>query len=249
MKMRIIAALPLFALTSFAVAKEDEGHWKINANIGLTFVSSTTSSQTFNFLADATTANKGVDSLRFDGGFFENRQEPVGGGSLATTANYFFVGGRYERNASKKMSYYVSTRFRRDNPNDLDLRSQYGAGLAYAIHDGKKWGWTLSAGASYLTETYVSGASSKKNTGVEFGSRYRRTVSDKIDVSHTLAYIPKVISFDDYILSSVFQLGYSLNDTMKLTISDVLDFNSRPSAGALRQNTTLFIGLGIATKL
>ncbi len=243
------ASLLVPVVCSASFAAEASSRWQIKANFGLTFVNSTATTQSVNFLASAESAHKDVDSIHFDTGIFQNRQTPVGGGAFTTSANYWFVGGRYDRNLSPKSTYYFSTRFRRDSPNELDLRTQYGLGYSHIVHGDDAWNWAISFGASYLTERYTTGAAGRSETGVELGSRYRRRMSKKIDVTSNISIIPRVSDINDYVLQSVLQLGYSLDENFKLAFSDVLDYTSKPIAGAIKQNSTLFFGLEYKTKL
>ena len=248
MNARLSVSLPIIALATFGIS-EEPSKWTINANLGLTFISTTTSTQTVNFNASLDNERKGIDSIHFDGGLFQSRQTPVGGGGFQTLSNFWFVGGRYDRNFSDKTSYYVSAGFRRDSPNDLDLRSQFGLGVGHVLHSNDRWSWRLSVGASYLTEKYISGATSKNNFGVEFGSKYSRKMGKKLEINHSLSFIPKIDDLSNYVLVSSLEFGYTIDKNLKLTLSDLIDYSSVPPAGALKQNSTLFFGIGFATKL
>ncbi len=112
----------------------------------------------------------------------------------------------------------------------------------------KVWKWNLSAGGAYLIEKHTNGVSEKQTPSAAFGSQYNRNIGEKITIAHTLNYIPAAGNFSDYLLMSVFSLSYQLSKPLKLTINNVVDFQSQPTAGSLKKNSQWFIGLSFGGK-
>ena len=216
--------------------------------MGLTFVNGSTDSQTFNFLASADRANKGVDNIHLDGGYFLSRQTNPDSSGYSIASNFAFINGRYDRNVSEKLAVYGSVGYREDNPNNLSLRSLYGTGLSYNVHEGTVWKWNLSGGFAYLTQAYTDGSPRTETPSAAFGSQYNRTIGSKIDITHTLSYIPAFSDFSNYVLTSVFSLGYQISKPLKLTINNVTDYQSEPTGGSLKKNSQWFIGLSFGGK-
>jgi hypothetical protein len=136
-------------LTAFAIASDDSKHGSqpnlvVSGTVGLTFVNGVTDTQTYNFLASADQANKGIDNLHLDAGYFFSRQTTATSASYSVASNFAFINGRYDRNFSNQLATYASLGYRVDNPNNLSLRSIYGAGVSYDVHEGKVWKWNLS---------------------------------------------------------------------------------------------------------
>ena len=211
--------------------------------MGLTFVNGSTDSQTFNFLASADRPHKGVDNIHLDGGYFYSRQTTVDSTAYNIASNFAFINGRYDRNVSQKLAVYGSVGFREDNPNNLSLRSVYGTGLSYNVHEGKVWKWNLSGGFAYLTQAYTDGTQRTETPSAAFGSQYNRSIGTRVEIGHTLSYIPAFRDFSNYVVTSVFSLGYQISKPLKLTINNVVDYQSDPSAGGLKKNSQWFIGL------
>ncbi|MCU0316252.1 MAG: DUF481 domain-containing protein [Fimbriimonadaceae bacterium] len=195
----------------------------MNLNLGLGFVQSNTRSQSISLLGQAVKETKGIDRIRINGGLFNTRQSTVNG-PLVTTQDYWTFGGRYDRNISSRLAGYVSTRFTRDEIAFLDLRSQYGFGLAYDVYpsDGV-WSWRVSGGISFLREEYTGSLGSKSDTGLEFGSSYKRAISKSFSVTNETSFIPRVDAWDNSFTSFVTSLSYQLNSNLNLAVIYLVD--------------------------
>ena len=229
-------------------AKPAAPAFDLSGTFGLTFVNGATDSQTYNFLASADRANKGIDSIHSDLGYFFSRQTTAASSAYSVTSNFAFINGRYDRNVSQKLAVYGSVGYREDSPNNLSLRSIYGGGLSYIVHESHVWKWNLSGGAAYLTEAYTDGSQRKDTPSAAFGSQFNRNIGNKMNIAHTLSYIPAFSNFSDYVLTSVLSVGYQLSKPLKLTINNVVDYSSQPSAGGLKKNSQWFVGLTFGGK-
>ena len=215
----------------------------VSGTMGLTFVNGSTDSQTFNFLAAVDRSHKSVDNIHLDCGYFFSRQTTADNSAYNIASNFAFINGRYDRNVSPKLAVYGSVGFREDNPNNLSLRSLYGTGLSYNVHEGKVWKWNLSGGFAYLTQAYTGGSPRTETPSAAFGSQYNRSIGTHVEIAHTLSYIPAFSDFSNYVMTSVFSLGYQISKPLKLTINNVVDYQSDPSAGGLKKNSQWFVGL------
>jgi hypothetical protein len=255
MNARLFVSFVAIFWAAFSFASDDKNPAQpkapsvdLSGTFGVTLVDGATDSQTYNFLVSADRANKGVDSMHLDLGYFFSRDKTGANSAYSVTSNFAFINGRYDRNVSQQLAVYGSAGYREDNPNNLSLRSVYGGGLSYNVQESTVWKWNLSGGAAYLTESYTDGSSRKSTPSAAFGSQFNRNIGSKINIAHTLTYIPAFRDFSDYVLTSVFSLGYQLSKPLKLTINNVVDYSSQPSLTALKKNSQWFIGLTFGGK-
>lgn len=238
----------LVSISSAQAPKDHAPDTVIAGTIGLTTQNGTTTSQTYNVLLSADRAKRGVDTIHLDGGYFFSRQSTATDPSLNVASNFAFINGRYDREFSKQLAAYFSAGYRVDNPDNLYLRSLYGGGAACNVYEGKTGKWNLSAGGAYLIQRFTDGQPTAYTPSAAFGSQFNHSVGNKLTISHTLSYIPAFRDFSNYVLTSVFSLGYQVSKPLKLTINNVVDYQSDPSPGSLKKSSQWFLGLSFTGK-
>lgn len=228
-------------LVSSAFGFADDGDWKGSVESSLTFISSNKESESILLIGKA--QRKSVnDRYSFDALYNFSRQTPNGGGSLEVANDFWTLGGRYERDFGNKSFWYGSARFDRDGVNGLNLRQVYGAGLGYMIYNDAVSDWRLSLGLSQVFEEYSS--SRDDYLGMQAQSEYSRDLSDRFFVDHTFLYVPNTSKFSDYFFTSNLGLNYRLSEAMSAGFRWIVNFDSTPAVGSVKQSRTYALTLG-----
>lgn len=189
-------------------------------------------------------AKKSGPDYRFgiDGAYNFSRQSPNGGGPLEVATDFWTFGGRYERDFGRKSFWYASARFDRDGVNNLNLRQNYGAGLGYTLFDEADWSWRVSAGASQVFEDYTT--SNDSYLGLQAESEYTRQLMQKLSLVHRFTYVPNASEFSDYFFVSNLGLNYEVAQNFNVGFSWIVNFDSTPAVGSVKQVRTYAFTLG-----
>lgn len=247
----MISTLILAALAQ----ANDNSEWTGSLNLSAAAAISDQDTQSLLFTGNAE-RRMGPGELRLRALYAYARQTSGPSKAFQTTEDRWSAGGRYDYDLSDgKYFGYGSLRFERNSINDLDLRTLAAIGLGTylqrsdSVRETGKFRnagdteWRVSGGLSYLTEKY-SGSTSSEEFGLDFGSLYRRQLSDAAFLEHDLAFIPAFGDFGDYFLISDLGIGMSVADAWQLKLSWIYDYDSTPAPGKRKDNQKYALGLG-----
>ncbi|MBX3114692.1 MAG: DUF481 domain-containing protein [Fimbriimonadaceae bacterium] len=227
-------------LLVFGFAVVGSAQWKGSVESSLTFIDSNKKSESALLLAKAR-QERTEDRILLDFLYSFSRQSGTGG-FLETSTDVMTLGGRYERNFANKSFWYASARFDRDGVNNLNLRQVYGAGLGYTLFDTPASSWRMSLGVSQVIEEYDS--SNEDFFGLQAQSDYSRNLTEKLSLDHSFLFVPNTDDFSDYFFASVLGLSYKLNGSLSAGFRWIVNFDSTPSVGSVKQSRTYALTLG-----
>jgi putative salt-induced outer membrane protein YdiY len=239
--MRRIAFLSLVLAVSAPAWADETGGWKGSVESSITFISSNKESESIFIFGKAQQRGENY-RLGVDGLYNFARQTPNGGGSLQTSTDLWSLGGRFERDFGSKSFWYGSARFDRDGVNNLNFRQVYGAGLGYTIYENPVSSWRMSVGLSQVFEEYTT--FKDDYLGMQAQSEYSRNLSDKLSLDHTFTYVPNTNKFSDYFFVSNLGLNYRVSEAMTAGFRWLVNFDSTPAAGSVKQSRTYALTLG-----
>lgn len=183
------------------------------------------------------------DSLQFYAAY--DRQEVDGDKS----ADQLEVGVDYQNNFSGKYSWYVRDEGGFDRVKEIELYNVAAAGFGYDLIKQSKQTLTTRIGLSFRYEGYESpGTENLKSAGLDFGLNHKY-VFDFGTVVNRLSYVPTFEDFANYRATheSFLEMPFSAAQ-WKLRLGLSNDYNSKPSAGVEKLDTTYFTRLVLSWK-
>ncbi|MCD8482547.1 MAG: DUF481 domain-containing protein [Verrucomicrobia bacterium] len=193
-----------------------------------------------NALRFSATLEGPTDRLRFYGSYLRGKDRGV------TNEDELILGTNYTNFFSERMGWYVRTEFERDRFEDIDFRSTSGAGLTYRIINQPRMSLEGNLGLSYRYEDYrTPGRESDDDIGLDVGLKFNWRFADWGRLSSTLAYTPAFDDFGDFLLKhdSGVEMPLGASDFWVLRVGVANDYNSRPSPGRKKLDTTYYLRL------
>jgi putative salt-induced outer membrane protein YdiY/small nuclear ribonucleoprotein (snRNP)-like protein len=178
------------------------------------------------------------DTLQFYSAY--NRQVTDGDKS----ADQFNAGVDYQNNFSGRKSWYVRDEGGFDRVKDIELYNIAAAGLGYDFIKEPQHVLTGRAGLSFRYEGYGNPVTEDvKSAGLDFGINHRYETGFW-SVINRISYVPLFEDFGNYRILHESYLELPLADpAWKLRLGLANDYNSQPSPGVEKLDTTYFARL------
>jgi putative salt-induced outer membrane protein YdiY len=239
-----------------ASAQKTQPSWTGNLNINANLAQSTQDAQQFFFDVKAFDRLKAGNQLALSAFYVLNRQTNGALKQFETTEDRWSLSAKYDAPSSNRKFGFVDQRFDRNRIVNLGLRSVTTIGYGYyAIRTDNplKTGrvdapgdaeWRITAGVSYLTETYLNNLGSRSQSGLQLASSFRRVYKRGISMNHVLELFPSIEKPDDFFLISNLGVGFPISPRMSVVLSWITDYDTTPAPGARRDNSRYALTLG-----
>lgn len=184
-----------------------------------------------------------TDTLQFYSAY--NREVVEG----TKSADQFKAGFDYQNNFSGRKSWYVRDEGGFDRIKDINLYNVAGVGLGYDFIKKPKHILTLRAGLSYRYEGYKNPAAEDVNSaGLDFGLNHQYETATW-SLINRISFVPLIKELGNFRLlhESFFEIPMA-NPDWKLRMGVSNDYNSRPSLGTGKLDTTYFSRLVLSWK-
>ena len=184
-----------------------------------------------------------VDTLQFYAAY--DRQETDG----EKSADQFKAGVDYANNFAGRLSWYARNESGFDRIKDIELYNIAAAGLGYDFIKKPKQTLTGRAGVSFRYEGYKSPLiEDVKAAGLDFGLAHEYT-GEFWSLVNRLSWVPLFEDFGNYRAQHESYLELPLADPKwKLRLGVANDFNSEPTPGLEKLDTTYFARLVLSFK-
>jgi putative salt-induced outer membrane protein YdiY len=185
-----------------------------------------------------------------------SRQTNATTGLNDTTEDRWSVGAHYDTPSSRRKFGFIDQRFDRNAVVQLGSRSVTTIGYGYfavRTENPFKTGRVdtvgdaelkITAGLSYLTETYLNDLGSRSAPGLQFASSFRKVFKKGVSVNHYLEFYPAFNRFDDFFLTSNLNLGIPISQRISLAVAWIADYDTTPAPGARKDNSRYALTLG-----
>jgi putative salt-induced outer membrane protein YdiY len=166
-------------------------------------------------------------------------------GDIASTSNWR-ANGRYDRFFKAKEFIYANVSLEEDRFKDIGLRSIVGAGYGYQIFESAMTRLSLRGGADYVTVDHDLGDDEEYAAfgwGVDFHHRLQLFPAELFHVHDGTRGFG---AGRNTVVQSRTGLRLPLAERLNATAQVNLDWESRPSPGRNKTDSTLLLGLGYA---
>lgn len=147
--------------------------------------------------------------------------------NTATTAEEYFVGGRYRYSFAANLFTYTSGRWYRNEFSGIDNRLSAAFGLGYRILAQEKQTFSLEVGADWTNEEQVA---SQSNTfgGVQAVFDYQYKFSESAVFDGDLAFLENLKDTEDLRINLVLALTASMTKTFAISLRYTVLFDNQP---------------------
>ena len=220
----LMAAMFMFAVNAYA-------DWNGDMTIGANLQSGNTQGSAISISGKAT---QRVDSERYTvKGAFNYAEE----GDTLTVRNS--LGSiQYDTFVTDKAYVLLNVELQKDKFRNLNLRTIIGPGMGYQVLDNLN----VEAGLAYFSEDVVLGEDSQWTTA-RLGMNTNYDITATVKFNDSFIINPSLRESGQYTARNEADLVYMLSDKWGGKIAHILKYDSGPSAGIEKLDTTLTAGL------
>lgn len=209
---------------------------------GATLTRGNTNTDNVNVAIDAVRRAE-IDRITLGAGYLYGRQEDPDTGEKDTSADNWFVAGKYDYFLNKRLYLFAAERLERDRIADLDLRSTTSGGLGYQWWESAKTNFNTEAGVAWVYEDYRNGGSDD-HFALRLAYHYDRKLNDKVLLFHNLEYLPSFEDFSDYNLNTDIGLRADLTEKLFAEFKFELRYDSTPAPDNEKEDLRYLLGVG-----
>lgn len=252
MKCRNLSALAatLLAVGTLAQAEiKTDGQWRGSGALAFASTSGNTSSNSLLLNADGLRATA---ADRISLGAAANYARNKSNGTSTTTANKWGAFGQYDFNLSPQLYVFGRLGLDGDELIDLNLRTSLAGGLGYKLINTKETTFELFGGAGYTTDSYDSAQTIGSKTGKRFsrtslylGEASTHQLSASTSFKQRLDLYPGLTGDKAKLAKFTAGLTVAMSSTLGLTVGLVDTYNSKPPAGAKKNDVGVFTGITV----
>ena len=230
--------------------------WSGQLNLNLTAAQSALNSSSVFVNLRAVNKLKMGNQLEYSLFYGLSRQTNATTGNYDTTEDRWSVGAHYDTPSSRRKFGFIDQRFDRNAVVQLASRSVTTIGYGYfavrtenpfktgrvdTVGDAE---WKITAGLSYLTETYLNDLGSRSAPGLQFATSFRKVFKKGVSVNHYAEFYPAFDRLDDFFLTSNLNVGIPISQRISLAVAWIADFDSTPAPGARKDNSRYALTMG-----
>lgn len=198
------------------------------------------------------------NQLALNGFYILTRQTDGATKLFNTTEDRWTFNLKYDAPSSSRKFGFIDQRFDRNRIVELGLRSVTTAGFGYypirttnprttgRVESRGDAEWRITAGLSYLTESFLNDLGNRNQTGFQLGSSFRKIFGRGISVNHVIDYFPAIENPEDFFVISNLSVGFPITQRVGLNLSWISDFDSTPAPGTRKDNNKYALSLGFS---
>jgi putative salt-induced outer membrane protein YdiY len=217
--------------------------WKASVSLNATLEGGNTKTASVGFNADAIRRTE-VDRLTFGAAYRYSREEDPDTGEKSTSANNWFVLGKYDYFFTKRFYGYAGIRLEGDDVADLKFRAIPSVGVGYQWFEGPTFNLATEAGIAYVYEDYETTGSNDYVAG-RLAYHVDWTPRTGIFLFHNFEYMP---SFEDptgqYLINADAGARFTLISNLFSEVRAEWKHNESPAPGRKKDDFRLMVGLG-----
>ena len=217
--------------------------WSGSAVASYTETSGNSSTRNVSIMADAMRRSENTRT-KLDAGYFYSEQK-TDLGDRETTADNFFVGGKFDYFWSKKFYTYGNARYYKDKILSLDMRLTTGIGLGYQWLESDDWNIFTELGMAYVKEEYTD--PDEKNSYASGRGAYHieRNFGERFGLFHNLEILDDLEETSSYLVTTDAGARAQLTSRWFMEARVMLLYNSAPPADLKKYDTRYTVGIGL----
>ena len=161
-----------------------------------------------------------------------------------TTAQNYWLGGRYNRVIDEERFAYVRSSLSHDEFTDIQLRGTIGAGLGWNLFDTEKTHLSVLGGLEYVATDRSTGVS-QQYPAFGWGIDYRQWVwGDRLELFFNQFGFTTLVSRGDTSFKTRGGVRIPLGSNLTANAQVNYDYESNPGPGREKTDVQLLLGLG-----
>ena len=157
------------------------------------------------------------------------------------------IGAEYSTYSNDPWGWYTRAEFERDDFEDIDLRSTFGAGANYRVFHSPDHMLELRYGLGYRHERFNDGTKQQSPT-LDFGLAHEWQATKWARMKNNLIYTPAIDDFNDYLITHDSSIGIplGLSEYWQLRFGLRNDYKSLPADDRKHLDTSYYSKLQLA---
>jgi len=182
--------------------------------------------------------------IKVDAGYLYSQQK-VSGNVSETTADNFFVGGKFDYFWSKQLYTYGNARYFKDKILELDRRLTTGVGVGYQWVETDNWNIFTELGMAYVDEKYAGIIEKDSYLSARGAYHIEKDFGERFSLFHHLEILENLDATSEYLLTTDVGLRAQITARWFVEARAMLLYNSQPPAGLKKDDTRYTLGVGL----
>lgn len=183
------------------------------------------------------------DRITLGAGYYFAKSRDPSTGDDATTADNWFLLGKYDYFFTKKLYGYGLTRVERDRIADLDLRISPGAGVGYQWIDKDKLHFSTEAGLGWVYESYHDDGTDS-HPSARLAYHIDTKLNDAVSLFHNLEFLPSLERLSDFNVNADAGMRAALTEKMFSEVKVEWRYDATPAPGTSKNDLRFLLGVG-----
>lgn len=232
-------------LANVAKINPEKPHWTGAVVAGALLSRGNTESSTASVGADAARRTD-KDRTTFGAGYYFANQRDNGTGKNSTSADNWFLMGKYDYFFTEKFYGYGNLRYEKDRIANLDMRLSPGAGVGYQWIEKKDLNFFTESGLSYMHELYTDPDDTRDYMALRLAYHLDAAFNEHVKGFHNLEFLPDIEETANVLVNTDVGLRAAITEKMFIEAKAQLAYNSEPSEDREKKDLRYTLGVGLA---
>ena len=234
-------ALPL---TDIAKVNPDAPKWEGSLVAGANFARGNTHSDTASIDANAQLRRKD-DRISLGAGYRFDKKRDQSTGKDDTTADKWFLKGKYDYFLSDQFYLYGNILYEKDRINNLDMRVTPGAGAGYQWVESDDLNFNTEAGLSYVHAEYTDPSETRDYMAIRLAYHLDKQLWENVKAFHNVTFLPSTETTTDFLVYADAGVQTKLVGSWIMEAKAELEHDSAPAAGQDKSDYRYVLGVGV----
>lgn len=221
----------------------EKSKWTGSIVAGAALTRGNTESSTANIAAEATRRGE-RDRLYLAAGYYFANQRDNDTGKNSTSADNWFIKGKYDYFFTKKFFGYANMKYEKDRIAELDMRLTPGGGLGYQWIENANLNFFTEAGLTYVHEEYMNPDEIRNYAAARAAYHFNFVLNDHLKGFHNFEIIPNVEDIQAVLVYTDLGLRAAMTERLFLEAKAQLAYNSQPADNREKKDMRYTLGIG-----
>jgi len=233
------------SLANVAKINPEKTHWTGALVAGALVARGNTESETASVSADAMRRSD-TDRTTLGAGYYFASQRDNNTGDSSTSADNWFLKGKYDYFFSKKFYGYGNIKYEKDRIASLDMRLAPGAGFGYQWIEKPDLNFFTEGGASWVCERYTDPDETRTYMAARLAYHFDAALNEHVKGFHNLEIIPSLEDIQAVLVNTDVGLRAAITERMFVEAKAQLAYNSQPAEDREKKDLRYTLGIGVA---
>ncbi len=233
--------LPLDSITEI---NPEKPRWKGSVTAGANFARGNTYSDAASLDANAQLRRED-DRISASAGYRFNKQRNQSTGEDNTTADEWFLRGKYDYFLSPKLYLYANALYQEDRISNLDMRFAPGVGAGYQWIERADLNFNTEAGASWIHEEYTDPDETRNQIAIRLAYHLDKTLWENVKAFHNVEFLPSTERSDVFLVYANAGIQTKLVGSWIMEAKAELEHDSQPAEGLDKSDYRYILGVGV----